>query len=157
MSRPAYYGRPATVARYRRHRAPPSVQTVALFQYLGALLTLATATLAGMIARGATGNGALDRVPPPVRHALAGGSLVIAVTLAVLGLLWLLIARKLQTGRGWARTTVFVLSLLGVATALYEAGLRHDPHLLAGLVLPGLFAVLLSTEAARSWFRQHST
>ena len=39
MSRPAYYGRPALVARY----TPAGVQVVALVQYLGAVLLIAAA------------------------------------------------------------------------------------------------------------------
>lgn len=153
MSRPVSYGRPPVPARYRRHRAPPSVQTVALFQYLGGLLTLAAAATVETIARGTPRYAALDRVPGTIRSNLHTGGPIIAVALAVLGLCWLLVARKLQRGRQWARLTVLVLSLLGVATALYLAGLRHDPWVLAGLALPGLWAMLLTTDAARSWCR----
>jgi hypothetical protein len=153
MSRP-YYGRPATVAPYRRHRAPPSVRIVALFQGLTALLLLAAAGVVVALARGVTGNPVVDRVPDSIRRGLGAGSPVIAGTLVVLGLFWLMIARALWRGRQWARTTVLVLSLLGLATALYLAGLRHDPRVLIGLIAPGLYAMLLGTEAARSWFRR---
>jgi hypothetical protein len=51
MSRPAYYGRPALVARYPSH-PPAGVQVIALLQYLGALLVIAAAALATLIARG---------------------------------------------------------------------------------------------------------
>ena len=153
MSRSAYYGRTAAQARYRRHRAPPSVRVVALLQYLNGLLILAATAVVAMIAYGVTGNPVVDRVPDEVRRGLGAGSAVIAGTLAVLGLFWLVIARALSRGRQWARTTVLVLSLLAVAAALYLAGLRHDPWVLAGVVPPGLYAVLLCTEAARSWFR----
>ncbi len=44
VSYPAYYGRPALVAGYRRATAPASVHIVALFQYVGGLLTLLAAT-----------------------------------------------------------------------------------------------------------------
>jgi hypothetical protein len=153
MSRPASYGRRPVPTRYLRHRAPPSIQTAALVQYLGALLTLAAAAAAETIARGRPHYAVLDRVPDSVRQNVGMGGRVIAVALAVLGLCWLLVARKLQRGRQWARHTVMVLSLLGVATAVYLAGLRHDPRVLAGLALPALCAMLLSTDAARSWCR----
>ncbi|MEN3310540.1 MAG: hypothetical protein V7603_6742 [Micromonosporaceae bacterium] len=154
MSYPAYYGRPAMVARYRRRSAPASVHVVAVFQYLGALLTLAAAALVALIARGATRGAPLDRIPDEVRRGLAGGGLVIAVTLGVLGLLWLLVARKLQRGRQWARVTVLALSLLSIAGTAYGYWLGRQPDVLAGLALPVLYVALLSTRAARSWFRR---
>jgi uncharacterized BrkB/YihY/UPF0761 family membrane protein len=153
MGYPAYYGRPAMVARYRRRSAPASVHIVALFQYLGALLTLAAAALAAMIARGATRGAPLDRVPANIRTGLTGAGLVIAVTLGVLGLLWLLVARKLQRGRPWARFTVVALSLLSIAGTGYNYWLGRQPDVLAGLALPLLYLTLLSTHAARAWFR----
>ncbi|GIH14192.1 hypothetical protein [Rugosimonospora africana] len=153
MSRPGSYARTTAPARYRRHRAPPSIQTAALFQYLGALLTLAAAATVETIARGRPHYAALDRVPDSLRRNLDMGGPVIAVALAVLGLCWLLVARKLQRGRQWARHTVMVLSLVAIATAVYFAGLRHDPRVLAGLALPALWAMLLSTDAARAWCR----
>ncbi|GAA5179881.1 hypothetical protein GCM10023322_10890 [Rugosimonospora acidiphila] len=153
MSRTEPYGRQPFVAPYRRHRAPPSVQTVALLQYLLALLILAGAAATAAIARGTPRYAALDRVPDSVRHNLRSGGLIIAVALAVLGLCWLLVARKLQRGRPWARLTVLVLSLAGAAVAVYLSGLRHDPRLLGAAALPVMYAMLLSTEAARSWFR----
>jgi hypothetical protein len=154
MSYPAYYGRPATVAGYRRHTAPASVHVVALFQYLGGLATLAVAALAGLIAAKTTGNMPIDRIPDTVRRGLAGGSLIIAIALFVIAVLWLVIARKLQTGRGWARGTVLVLSALSIAGTLYDFWLGRDPQILAGLALPLLYVLLLNTHAARSWFRR---
>jgi hypothetical protein len=154
MSYPAYYGRPAMVAGYRRRRtAPASVQVVAFFQYLGALLTLAAAALAAMIARGATRGAPLDRIPDSVRQGVTGTGLVIAITLGVLGLLWLLVARKLQRGRPWARFIVVALSLLSIAGTAYEYWLGRRPDVLFGFALPVLFIILLVTHAARLWFR----
>ncbi|HKT04211.1 MAG TPA: hypothetical protein VJT31_32200 [Rugosimonospora sp.] len=155
MSYPAYYGQPATVAGYRRRSgAPASVHVVAFFQYLGALATLAAAVLVALIARHATGTLPVDRIPESVRTGLAAnGSLVIAGTLGVLGLLWLLVARKLQRGRQWARVTVLTFSVLSLAGTAYNFWLGRQPDVLAGVVLPLLFVLLLSTRAARSWFR----
>jgi uncharacterized BrkB/YihY/UPF0761 family membrane protein len=157
MSYRAYYGRPAMVAgRYRRQSAPASVHLVALFQYLGALLTLGAAVAVGMIARGLAKGGLADRVPDTVRTGLSGGGIVIAVALGVLGLLWLVIARRLQRGRAWARATVIVVSTLSIAGTGYGYWLGRQPDVLAGLALPVLCLLLLSTRAARSWFR-HGT
>lgn len=153
MSRPAYYGRPALVARYPWPRAPLGVQVVALFQYLAGLLTLVAAGLATLIARDSTQYAALNGLPESVRRGVAGGGLIIPITLSVLGLFWLVIARNLQRGRPWARDTVLVLSLLGVAGTLYDVWLSGDPDVLAVLVPPVLNVLLLNTQAARSWFR----
>jgi hypothetical protein len=155
MSYPAYYGRPAMVAP-RRPSAPASVHVVAFFQYVGALLTLAAAALAAMIARGATRGAPLERIPESVRQGLAGTGLVIAITLGVLGLFWLVVARKLQRGRAWARFTVVTLSLLSIAGTAYDYWLGRRLDVLFGLALPLLFILLLSTHAARTWFRYGS-
>jgi hypothetical protein len=154
MSYPAYYGRPAMVApRYRRRSAPASVHVVALFQYLGALATLAVAVVVALIARGVAGSLPTDRLPDGVRTGLTGGGLVIAVTLGVLGLCWLLVARKLQRGRQWARVTVLALSVLSIAGTAYDYWSGRRLGILVGLALPLLYVLLLSTRRARSWFR----
>ena len=153
MSRPAYYGRPALVARY----TPAGVQVVALVQYLGAVLLIAAAGLATLIARGVTRYAVVDRIPEAVRHGVAGGGLVIPITLALLGLFWFVIAHHLELGRQWARTTVLVLSVLTGAAVGYDAWRSRDPDLLLGLAVPLLYLMLLNTRAARSWFRYGST
>jgi hypothetical protein len=84
---------------------------------------------------------------------VAGGGLVIPITLAVLGLVWLVIARSLQRGRQWARITVLMLSVLAIADVVYDRWRWHDPHVLVGLALPGLQVLLLDTAVSRSWFR----
>ncbi len=157
MGYPAYYGQPALVARdrYRRH-APPSVHLVAFFQYLGALGTLLLSGTVALISARATRNLPMDRVPDSVRRGLEGGGFVIAVALAVIGLLWLVIAVKLQRGRGWSRGTVIVLSLLSIAGAGLDAWRAADPRVLAGAALPLIYVLLLNTQAARSWFRYHT-
>jgi hypothetical protein len=154
MGYPAHYGRPALVARYRRRTAPASVYVVAAFQYLGGLAMLGLAVAVGLIARAIAHGMPVDRVPDAVRQGLVGGGLVIAAAFAVLGLLWLLVARKLQRGRPWARITVLTLSVLSIAGTVYDLWLGRRPGVLAGIVLPLLFIMLLSTRAARSWFRR---
>jgi hypothetical protein len=69
--------------------------------------------------------------------------------------LWLVIARKLQRGRQWARVTVLLLSVLSIAGTGYEVWQLGDRHLLPGLALPVLYVLLLNTRAARSWFAEH--
>jgi hypothetical protein len=156
MSYPAYYGTPALVARAHRS-APPSVHVVALLQYLGGLLTLLGAIAVALLTLG--GRAVFDerriQIPAQVKQGLTGAGLVIAGALAIVALLWLVIARKLQTGRQWARVTVIVLSLLSIAGTAYDAWRLDDRHVLPGLALPVLYLILLNTRAARSWFRGH--
>lgn len=156
MSYPAYYGYPALVARPHRS-APPSVHVVALLQYLGGLLTLLAAIAVAVLTVG--GRAALDQrrvqVPAEIEQGLTGAGFVIAGALAVVAVLWLVIARQLQTGHQWARITVLLLSVLSVAGTGYDWYQLHDRQLLPGLVLPVLFLLLLNTRAARSWFRAH--
>ncbi|TML21678.1 MAG: hypothetical protein E6G35_17200 [Actinobacteria bacterium] len=157
MSIPAYYGRPALVARYHRGTAPPSVHVVALLQYVGALLTLLAAAGVALLTFG--GRLALDRrriqLPANVEQGLTGAGAIIAGALAMVALLWLVIARKLQRGRQWARITVILLSLLSIAGTAYQAWQFADRQLLPGLALPILYVLLLNTRAARSWFKGH--
>jgi hypothetical protein len=153
MSRSTYYGRPALVAWH----PPAGVQMVALVQYLGGLLLFAAAGLATLIARGVTRYAVVERIPEPIRQGVAGGGLVIPITLAGLGLFWFVIAHHLELGRQWARTTMLVLSLLSAAGIGYGAWRSHDPDLLLGLALPLLYLMLLNTRAARTWFRYGST
>jgi hypothetical protein len=131
------------------------VHVVALLQYLSGLVVLAAA--AGILwlawVPDSTADNALDRVPRSVRDGLTGGGFIIAGALGVVGLLSLLVARKLQRGRQWARITVIMFSMLSIAGAAANAYLNQDPHLLVGVALPLLYIVLLATPAARSWFR----
>jgi len=156
MSYPAYYGTPALVARAHRS-APPSVHVVALLQYLGGLLTLLAAIGVAVLTLG--GRAAFDRsrvqVPAQVEQGLTGAGLVIAGALAIVAILWLVIARKLQTGEQWARVTVLLLSVLSIAGTAYGVWRFEDQQALPGLVLPLLYVLLLNTRAARSWFRGH--
>jgi hypothetical protein len=80
-----------------------------------------------------------------------------AVFVAVVGLVTILLGRKVQRGRQWARVLVLILSVLsiaGVAASMAEAG-SVSPYA-SGLVYPLLCLVLLNTRAARSWFRWHT-
>ena len=90
---------------------------------------------------------------------LAAAALVLLVAagvLAVLALITLVIARKLQRGRQWARALVLFLSVVSVASVAYSFYTTADPRSAAGLFLPVLYLILLNTRAARSWFRAHN-
>jgi hypothetical protein len=155
MSYPAYYGRPATVARYHRGTAPPSVHIVALFQYLGGLLMVLATVGVGVLTF--AGRRAFDdqriQIPDEVERGLTGAGVIITVALGIVALIWLVVARKLQSGQQWARTTVLMLSVLSIAATAYDAWHAQDRQILIGLALPLLYILLLNTRAARSWFR----
>ncbi|TMM43799.1 MAG: hypothetical protein E6F99_00025 [Actinobacteria bacterium] len=157
MGYPAHYGRPAMVANYRRVTAPASVHLVALCQYVAGLLVLLGA--AGIVLLRYGHGRIIDenriQVPPAVRERIADGQAVtvMAVGLAVLALMWLIIARSLQRGQQWARMTVLTLAMLSIGATLYEAWRYQDEQVLLGLVLPLLYVALLCTRAARAWFR----
>jgi len=157
MGYQAYYGRPAMVANYRRVTAPASVHLVALCQYVAGLLVLLGA--AGIVLLRYGHGRIIDenriQVPPAVRERIADGQAVtvMAAGLAVLALMWLIIARSLQRGQQWARMTVLTLAMLSIGATLYESWRYQDEQVLLGLVLPLLYVALLCTRAARAWFR----
>ncbi len=157
MGYPAYYGRPALVANYRRATAPASVHLVALFQYIAGLLGLLAA--AGIVlllyGHGRVIDDQRMQIPEAVRNRIVRGQagLVMAGGLAVVALTWLIVARALQRGQQWARITVLALSLLSIAATAYDAWRFQDRTVLIGLAPPLLYLLLLSTRAARSWFR----
>jgi hypothetical protein len=155
MGYPAYYGQPAMVARYHRSTAPPSVHVVALLQYLSGLLILLGAVAVAALTY--IGRQAFDerriQIPAQVEQGLTGAGGLIAGSLGVVALLWLVIGRQLQRGQQWARMTVLLLSLLSIAATGYEVWRLGDRQLLPGLILPVLYLLLLNTRAARTWFR----
>jgi hypothetical protein len=154
---PAYYGRPALVAGYRRARAPASVHLVALTLYLVGLLGLLAA--AGVILLLYGHGRILDqqrmRVPEAILRRVVQGQagVVMAVGTGVIALMWLIIARALQRGQQWARVTVLMLSVLAIAVTGCDAWRLRYPPAVAGAALPLLYILLLDTRAARSWFR----
>lgn len=84
--------------------------------------------------------------------AVVRGILLPPLLFLLLGVLYLGLARAVQTGRPWARPVVLVLSGLGIAVAvvgLVVGGLGA----IGGLAWPIAYAVLLSTDSARAWFR----
>src|SRR5689334_3075933 len=110
MGYPAYYGRPALVASYRRQSAPATVRTVAALHYLGGLLTLLLAVAVAGIWHGDLSWPAVTGASPQLRRAVAERGLTLAGSLLVLGLLWLIVARNLRRGRRLSRALVLTLS-----------------------------------------------
>ncbi|GAA0736229.1 hypothetical protein Drose_18765 [Dactylosporangium roseum] len=140
-----------------RTTAPVSLHVVAIFQYLGGLVTLA---IGGLFALAAfelvpelhydTSTGRYADVKP------AAG--VIFAVFAVVGLTAIVLGRKVQRGRDWARIVLTVLNLLSVAAGLwqgYTTGRAYGATLVS-IALPLLFVVLLNTRAARSWCRHRT-
>lgn len=137
-----------------RLSAPVSVHIVAILQYLGGLLGLLAA---GLIALAwSTGGETLGdpSLPAQVRGAGTSSGLVLAAVVAIGSLVAMVIGRKLQRGRQWARVVVLLLCTLNLLGTLYTAFvLDLRPAGVAAGVGPALYLLLLNTSAARSWFR----
>jgi hypothetical protein len=95
-------------------------------------------------------------VPAELRG-LRDALLAVAAGVALVGIIVIVVGRKLQRGRQWARVLVLVLSALDLAGALY-AGFTQEtsPRGIAAIVVPALYLGLLNTPSARSWFRAHT-
>jgi hypothetical protein len=137
-----------------RRSAPASVHVVAILQYLGGLLVLAGA---GVLAGLAAGVVSAPHDPNVDVMTPAGASRLFAVAagfLAVCGLVAIVLGRKVQRGRSWARVVLIVLNVISVLATLYQSfAVFHDTRYLAGLALPVLYLILLNTRAARAWCR----
>ncbi len=148
------YGPPA------RRSAPPGVHVLAILQYLSGAATLAVAAVVGWAAV-VVGNGSYDSAPsgPYTDEILdnEGAAVifgVIAGVVAVFGLVAIVLGRKLQRGRQWARVIVLMLSLLSLAAVVVSVAVNQRIDVsVAGVAYPVLCLVLLNTGAARSWFR----
>ena len=113
--------------------APGPVQAAAILLYVGGALTVLSA-LTGLLSG-------------------TSGALLRSGAYLLLGLLYLGLARSVQRGRRWARRAVLVLCALGAALAgvrLFGSGLSSA---VGALAWPVVYAILLSTDSARSWFR----
>jgi hypothetical protein len=137
-----------------RRSAPPSVHVVAVLQYLGGALLLVGAAAIALVTYGGNRYQWESNLPDVTRNLLTGTGIAVAAVLAFVGLFTIVVGRRLQRGRQWARVLVIVLSLLGVAATLYNGIVAvRDTNALYGLVFPVLYLLLLNTRAARSWFR----
>src|SRR5919198_3161329 len=108
-----YQPQPYQPAYQPRSSAPFSVHFVAFFIYLGGVFVLLGALGVGAVALGAT-QLPTDQIPEQYRNAITGVGVGVAVVLLLFSFLYFLIARKLQTGRQWARVIVLILSVLGI-------------------------------------------
>ncbi|WP_238011169.1 hypothetical protein KZZ52_22265 [Dactylosporangium sp. AC04546] len=141
-----------------RTTAPVSLHVVAIFQYLGGLITLAIGALLALAAvdviprlEYATGNDAWTTRPAQITPIVA----VICGSFIIVGLIAIMLGRKLQRGRNWARVLLTALNLLSVAGGVWQGYTTGRPYAetLISIVLPLVFVFLLNTRAARSWCR----
>ncbi|MEV7628547.1 hypothetical protein [Actinoplanes sp. NPDC089786] len=110
-------------------RAPGVIQALAILLVVGGALSVLF-SIAGLV------SGAW----------LAGVSLL-------LGVLYLVLARAVQRARPWARPTILVLSMAGVAQSVYQLVTGDLATAIGGLVWPVVYALLVNAAAARAWFR----
>jgi hypothetical protein len=141
-----------------RAGAPVSLHLVAIAQYLGGVLMLALAAMLGLAAANvfprlelAVGASTWTNRPADVTPVVA----VVCAVVALIGLTAIVLGRKVQRGRNWARIVLIVLNVLSAASAVWQAYMLADwsaPTLVA-IAVPVLFVVLLNTRAARAWCR----
>lgn len=156
---PAYAPAPAYGPAQRRS-APPGVHVLAILQYLSGAVTLAVAAVMTWAAI-VVGNGTYDtETTGPITDEIidneAGAIIFGAVAgfFALVGLITIVLGRKLQRGRQWARVIVLMLSLLSLAAVVASVAVNQRIDVsVAGVAYPVLCLVLLNTTAARNWFR----
>jgi len=143
---------PGYTYNYRRS-APASVHVVAVLQYLGGLLVLGMAAVMALVGSGRLTGRYFDDIevsggPDAFKTALY----VMAGMSAFIGLCAIVLGRKVQRGRNWARIILIVLCVLSVCGTLYQGlAVEGQPRLLTGLFVPVLYLILLNTRAARGW------
>jgi hypothetical protein len=144
-----------------RTTAPVSLHLVAVFQYLGGLLLLAFAAMLALAAAGflpqlelAIGDSTWTNRPADITMVVA----VVCAVFGVIGLIAIVLGRKVQRGRNWARILLTALNVLSIAGAAFqgyaEGYLRAST--VAAIAVPALFVILLNTRAARSWCHHHT-
>ncbi|MFI5909692.1 hypothetical protein [Dactylosporangium sp. NPDC051541] len=150
----AYAYQPQQAYHPYRSTAPISLHVVAIFQYLGGVLLLGAAALMALAAA---------RVGPAVELPTGNGMFtartfttagyVVAGTVALFGLIALVLGRKLQNGRNWVRVLLTLLNGLSVAGGVYQGYITGAPYAatLVSVAFPLLFVILLNTRAARGW------
>jgi hypothetical protein len=109
--------------------APGTVQAAAILLYVGGGLTILVALTS------------------------LGSSLVRAGVYLLLGVFYLGLARAVQLGRRWARRAVLALCVVGVALAVVRLIGSGVSSAVGTLAWPVVYAILLSTDSARSYFR----
>jgi hypothetical protein len=141
-----------------RTTAPLSLHVVALFQYLGGVLTLALGALLAL---------AVFRVVPELQlhsgvdtwttrpHDITVATGIVCGTVMLVGLVAIVLGRKVQRGRNWARIVLTLLNALSVLGGVWQGYTTGAPYAstLLSIAFPLLFLILLNTRAARSWCR----
>lgn len=139
-----------------RTTAPISLHVVAVFQYLGGLITLAIGAMFALAAADlfprfeyASGIDTWTNRPATITPVVA----VIVAVFAFVGLTAIVLGRKVQRGRNWARVLLTALNVLSIAGTVWQGYTTGDMYssTLAAIALPLLFVILLNTRAARSW------
>jgi len=139
-----------------RTTAPVSLHVVAVFQYLGGLLLLAFAAMLALAAVGifprmelVNGDTTWTNRPGDITVVTA----VICAVVGTVGLAAIVLGRKVQRGRNWARIVLTALNVLSIAGAAWQAYAGGYPlgSTVAGIAVPAVFVLLLNTRAARSW------
>ncbi len=146
-----------TLQQAHRRSAPTPIHLVAIVQYLGGVIALALACLFAVLAiteKSRPTNPSIDVMSTAGASTLFGiGAGVFAVT----GVVAIVLGRKLQLGRNWARIVLVVLNVLSIGGTIYEAfGTLNQSRWAASLVLPVLCLILLNTRSARAWCRYHT-
>ncbi len=136
-----------------RTTAPVSLHVVAVFQYLGGLAMLGVAALFAVAASDVMAEWG-GRIGTRSTTATSIIGVVVAVFAAV-GLTAIILGRKVQRGRNWARVVLILLNVLSLASVAWQAYSTSPltPSTVAGAAFPLLFLLLLNTRAARSWCR----
>lgn len=152
----AYGSQPAWRPLPVRSSAPVSLHLVAIAQYLGGLLSLAMAAMLGLAAANlfprleyAVGASTYTNRPADVTPLVA----VVCAVFTLVGLAAIVLGRKVQRGRNWARLVLTVLNVLSAAGAAWQAYQLSDwsAPAVTAIAVPVLFLVLLNTRAARAW------
>jgi hypothetical protein len=139
-----------------RTTAPISLHIVAIFQYLGGLLVLGAAALMALALANvaprwnfSAGNDVFTTRPQVITTA----TYVVIGIVALIGLTAVVLGRKVQRGRNWARILLTLLNVLSIAGGVwqgYTTGAAYAATLMS-IAFPLLFVVLLNTRAARNW------
>ncbi|WP_433086375.1 hypothetical protein ACQP1P_13070 [Dactylosporangium sp. CA-052675] len=141
-----------------RTTAPISLHIVAIFQYLGGVLMLGAAALLALAAARIApawdlrmGGDTFTTRP----EALTVATYTVIGTAALMGLVAIVLGRKLQNGRNWVRVLLTLLNGLSVLGGVYQGYVTGAPYAatLMSVAFPLLFVILLNTRAARGWCR----
>jgi len=142
-----------------RRSAPASVHVVAILQYIGGVAAVAGAVVLAILGEMARRQPSRPNIDVMTAEGVALLVWIIAGFFLVCGIIAIVLGRKLQRGRQWARVLLIVLNVLSILGIAYQSvtnAITADTRSLASLIVPVLYLILLNTPAARSWFRAHT-